>query len=508
MSTITKSNKKIAKNTVILYIRMGITMLISFFTTRITLQVLGVEDYGLNNVIASVVTLFSFINGSLGTAVQRFFSIDIGQNNTSRISSIFGTSLYLHSIVAVITLLIAEIFAIFFLHRLNIPEERMFPAHVVFQISVFALLLNILNVPFAAILRAREEFSKTAVLEIVQSILKLAVLFLLHHVSYDKLITLSLLNLGVTIFYIASITFLAKILYKDIRIILVRDKKLIREMVSFITMLLFTVFALVIDKQGLIMLVNIFFGLTINAAYAIAFSVASILEYFAMNFKQSIVPQMMSAYGSNDMVRMYKLLNLGTKVSFILMCIISVPALFEIDYLLKFWLGTPPKFTSFFTVLVIISINIDSFYYFVYQAVHASGKLKVQQLLVSLSYFCSIILVYIAFQLGGDFYFAVYIPIVFAIIRNIVVLLSAKKVLNFNIQQYSREIILPSVLMLIALSIAASSIRILLENGLLRLIVTTVGNTLLAVILGYFLMLNQQEKFSVKQLVISYKDRL
>ncbi len=157
------NSKKIATNTIALYIRLGITMFISFFTARVMLQQLGVEDYGLNNLVGSIVTMFSFINGSMGTAVQRFYSIEIGKGNPERLGRVFGVGLYLHIIVAFITFLIAEIFAVFFLHKMNIPEDRMFAAQIVFQISVISLILNIINVPSAALLRAREMFSKTAV---------------------------------------------------------------------------------------------------------------------------------------------------------------------------------------------------------------------------------------------------------------------------------------------------------------------------------------------------------
>ena len=182
------NKKKIAHNTVSLYIRMGFTMLVSFFTTRIVLQVLGVEDYGLNNLVGSIVSLLSFINGSMGTAVQRFYSIEIGKKNETRLSRIFGTGLYIHIIVALITVIIAEIFAIFFLDQLNIPPNRLITAHWVFQISIVSLALNIINVPYSALLRAREEFSKMAIIDIIQAVLRLLILFPLFYATFDKLI--------------------------------------------------------------------------------------------------------------------------------------------------------------------------------------------------------------------------------------------------------------------------------------------------------------------------------
>ena len=150
------NKKKIASNTIALYIRMGITMIISFFVTRVTLQQLGVEDYGLNNLVGGVVSMFSFLNGSMGTAVQRFYSYEIGRREEEKLGKIFGVSLYLHTWIAIVTVVMSEVFAIFFLSKLNIPAERMTAANIVFQISILSLALNIINVPYSALLRARE----------------------------------------------------------------------------------------------------------------------------------------------------------------------------------------------------------------------------------------------------------------------------------------------------------------------------------------------------------------
>ena len=189
-----EGNKKILLNTSTLYLRMFVTMVISFYTARVTLNLLGVDNYGLNNLVGGVISMFSFINLSMGTTVQRFFSVEIGKNNELILSKIFSTGLYLHVIIAFITWVIAEIFAWGFIEKLNISPDRMFAAKCVFQISTVSLVLSVLNVPFAALLRAREEFRRIAVVEIIQAFLRLAVLYFLYVIDYDKLIVFSLLN--------------------------------------------------------------------------------------------------------------------------------------------------------------------------------------------------------------------------------------------------------------------------------------------------------------------------
>lgn len=495
-------NIRIARNTMALYIRMGITMLISFISARVILQILGVEDYGLNNVVASIVTMFGFINGSMGTAVQRFYSIEIGKKNERALSRVFGVGLYLHIIVAGITLVIAEVFAVFFLSKLNIPQERMFAAQSVFQVSIISMLLNILNVPYVALLRAKEEFSKLAVLDIMQAVLRLGVLYLLFQINYDKIIVLSILNLGVTLFYVICIV-IQTCKFKEVTLRIVRDKILIKKMLNFISMLVFTVLAYLFNKQGIVILVNLFFGLTINAAYAIAFQVSRIIETFAMSFKQSVVPQMMSAYGANDKLRVNKLMFLGTKVTFLLMMYISIPIIFETEIILKLWLNEPPLFAAKFTVFILISTNIDTFSYFIYNAVHASGKIKNQQILTSISYVLSIISVFLFFKMGANFFYAVYLPIIFSLIRNVVTVYSARKAISFDVKYYLVDVVGRCFLLVMILTVSLFIVVFFLETSILRLLTVFIVNAILATLGGFYLLLNKLERRSVVNILSS-----
>lgn len=500
-------NIRIAKNTMALYIRMGITMLISFFSVRITLDVLGVEDYGLNNVVASVVTMFGFINGSMGTAVQRFFSIEIGKNNEQALAKVFNTGLFLHVMVALITLVIAQIFAVFFLSKLNIPPERLFAAHFVFQVSALTLILNVLNVPFAALLRAREEFSKMAVLDVIRSVFQLGVLYLLYQSEYDKLIILSSLSFLVSLLYILSITYLAK-KHKEASFRLSRDKTLIKRMLNFISMLVITVLSSVLNKQGIIILVNLFFGLTINAAYAIAFQVSTVMDTFAMNFKQSVVPQLTAAFGANDTARMNKLMFLGTKITFLLMMLISIPVIFESEYILSLWLKEPPQHAATFTSLILIGLNINTFSYFVYQAVHASGKINEQQIFTSISYVVSITVIYLVFKIGGNFFYAAYIPIVFSFIRNLIILNSAKKVISLDVKYYVVHVVGRSLVLAVVLCALIVGIVNTVDVSFFRLTLTMLLSITIVILGGYFILLSKSERVTVGGILVLVKQKV
>ena len=502
-----RDNKKIAKNTVALYIRMAITMIVSFFSVRVTLQVLGSEDFGLNNLVGSIVAMFSFINGSMGTAVQRFYSYEIGKGNEQGLSKVFGVGMFLHICVALITLVIGEIFALFFIQQLNIPQERMFAANVVFQISLISLILNILNVPYAAILRAREDFDKFATLDILQAIGRLIILYFLCIIAFDKLITLSLLNFAITILYVGSVNILAK-KYKETTFRIDRDKQLVKEMTGFISMLLFTVLFTLLRDKGLVLLLNLFFGLTINAAYAIAANIMHLANTFAMNFKQAIVPQLMAAYSADDKTRMNQLIFTGSKITFILMLLITVPIMLEPHFILDIILKDVPKYASGFTVLVLANVNIASFTYFLYQGVHATGKIKGQQIWMSALYLLNILFIYLIFKLGGNCYSAVYVTICCSIVQCLVNIIYAVKHLRLTLILFIKDVIAKSLI----LAFAVISVPLLLFNNMPESFIRFMATSLLMLILlcggSFMFYFDKQERLYCRKALDSLKKKV
>jgi len=491
---------KIARNTFALYIRMAITMLLSFFSTRITLQVLGAEDYGLNNLVSSVVALFTFLNGSMGTAVQRFYSIEIGKAKESNLDRIFGSALSLHMIVALVTCILMEMFAVFFLHKLNIPAERILAAKAVFQISILSMLMNVIIVPYSALLRAREEFSQIAVAEVLQSAGRLVVVLILTHITYDHLIALGCLNLLVTVLYCAAIILLAR-RYQECKGRICWDKAIIKDISKFISMLLVTVLASLFRDKGIVILVNYFFGLLINAAYAIAMQVMHIVNTFVMNFKQSVVPQIMSSFGKGDLTRMNKLVNMGTKVTYILMLMITIPIIAEGEYILTLWLKTPPEYTYELICLVLININISSFTYFLYQGVHATGNITKQQVFMSLLYLLNILGIFIMFKLGASFYYALYISILVSLLQCVVNVYFAYETFSYDVREFILSIC-PRCIVLVALVLPIIYFFIhSYDSSFYRLILTVLFSFILLSVIGYCVVLNSKERTMVKNYV-------
>lgn len=441
--TIKDRNSRIAINTIALYIRTFIVMVISFITARVMLQQLGVDDYGLNNLISGVVTMFNFLNMSMGTAVQRFYSVEEAKENGVSAKKIFGSAMLIHLTIGAVTLILLEIFAIFFLYRLNIPEGRLGVAQWVFQFTSINLVLGIVTVPPTAYLRAKEEFSKLAVLDIVEAFCRLGILYLLYVSPIDKLWTLAFLTFVLTLVYDLVIWIMSIRIYGDVaRPFIYFEKRLFWQMMSFSLLLLFAVASSMVYWQGLVMMINIFFGVAINAAYGIGNQIKTAVDRFLSNFKQSIVPQLMESQAAGEDARLYKLIYASTKITFVLSLLIAVPVIFETDFILKVWLKTPPEFTTRFVQLGFAVSVLNSFSFFVTQAIHATGKVKGYSLMTSFGYLVGLIVVYVMMRLGYSFYVTMYVSIVLAVVEIVITCFYAKRTFDFRVAEFLAKVVL------------------------------------------------------------------
>lgn len=487
------NNAKIIHNTYVLYLRNFTTMIISLASARLTLKILGINDYGLNSLVGGIIIMFSFLNLSMGTAVQRFYSIEIGKGRYDNLKKIFGVGMNIHLIIAAISFLLAEVFAVFFLQKLNIPEERLNAAQWIFQFAIAGYILSVINVPYSACLRAREDFSRMAYVEIIQAILKLVVLFLLFHINYDKIVILNAFYCGIGLLYFIAIILLAK-KYKETEFHINKDIKLLKEMLNFAVLILVAVFARIIRDQGVIILINIFFGLAINAAYAIALQIRQAIENFTSGFKQAVVPQLMSSFGASDQNRMHKLIFTSTKITFILLLIISLPVIFEVDYILKLWLEEPPQYSGMFIILVIIDLIINSFPYFLTQGIHATGRLKKIQTYSSALLILNIVVVYVFLKIGCNFYYAIYIAIITSLLSNIVNVYLSTQILNIKLNSFIFDVIVRCFGIVAITVLILIGIKAIFDESLLRLIIITVSSCLLLFGFGYIIGLEKDEK--------------
>lgn len=392
-----ENSKRIAKNTMFLYIRMVIIMLVQLYTSRVILQTLGIEDYGIYNIVGAVVVSLSFITGPLSAATQRFLSFELGKKNTERIKDIFSMSLIVYGILSIVLLLFAETVGLWFLnHKMEIPADRLYAANWVFQCSIITFIINILNIPFNSAIIAYEKMSFYAYISIFEAIAKLAIVYFLLLCTEDKLILYGILVVIVTLSVTTIYKFYCGKYLKDIKIHFVKDKQLLKQLLSFSGWSLFGSVASMSANQGLNLLLNLFFGVTVNAAMGIANQVSAAVNQFVVNFQTAFRPQIVKSYAEGSIEYLHLLICRSSKFSFLLLFMVVCPILFNIEFILQLWLGKNiPQYTADFCKLTLIYMLIESLSAPLWMTVQATGKIKNYQLCISSLIFLNIILSYL-----------------------------------------------------------------------------------------------------------------
>lgn len=395
------SNKTIAKNTILLYIRMIFTMFVSLFTSRVVLAKLGIEDYGIYQVVGGVVGMLSFLNGALSTGSSRFLTFALGKNDKDDLSKTFSTTLSIHIVLALLIVFLAETIGVwFFYHKLEIPDERIFAASIAYHLSILTSLISITQVPYGAVIIAHEKMDIYAYMSIVDVVLKLAVVYLLSISPWDKLIfyatLLCIIQISIALFYrIYCIKNFEESKYKFIY-----DKKILKEISKFSGWSLFANLSVALNGQGTTIITNMFFSPSVVAARAIALQVNMAATQLVNNFRTAVNPQIVKRYAAGDNMGSRKLLLDSTKYSFYLMYIVAVPIILLAKPLLQIWLGQVPEYSVIFLQLVIIESLFSVFDTSLYTALYAKGQLKQNALISPLVGFIRFPIVYFLFKSG------------------------------------------------------------------------------------------------------------
>src|SRR5690554_1211202 len=377
------SNKRIAKNTLFLYFRMFFSMGVGLYTSRLVLDALGVVDYGLYSLIGGIVMMFAFLNSAMASSSQRYLSFDIGRNDLERLQKTFNATLNIHFLIALIIFILAETIGLWFvLNKLEIPENRIVAAQWVYQFSVFTLIMNVVQVPYNALLIAREHMSVYAYVSVLENVLKLAVALILLQVKSDRLILYAIL--------IFSIAFLIRLIYKiyckrKFKESVYRfyyDKIYYKELISYSGWNLFGSIAAVARGQGSNILLNIFFGPIANTAYSLTLVVQSVIGGFIRNFQTAVNPQIIKNYSRGDSKTSLNLMYKSAKFSFFGMFILVLPFLYNIEYVMTLWLKEVPPYTIDFIKLALIFSLIETISNPLMSGLHATGKIKMYQILV------------------------------------------------------------------------------------------------------------------------------
>ena len=377
MSENQSNSRRIAKNTILLYFRMILVMLVSLFTSRVILSTLGIEDFGIYNVVGGIVTTMSFLNSALAAASQRFISYELGRGNVVSLNKVFSTSLEVHLILAIICIILFESIGVWFLNnKLNIDPARLSAANWVFQCSIVSFVISVLNVPYNAVIIAHEKMEAFAYISIFEALLKLFIAITLLYADIDKLILYAILySLVSYIIRLCYVTY-CKRSFNECYFKIVTDKELFKKIFSFAGWSVIGNIGFTLKDPLSNILLNLFFGARINAARGIAMQVNGVINSFASNFGMAINPQIVKQYASGNITNSIHLVYAGARYSFFLLTIIAIPIIINIDFILKIWLGNVPEYTNIFFVLTIISSLIYSLSSTSSVAVQATGNIK------------------------------------------------------------------------------------------------------------------------------------
>ena len=377
MASTIENDKRIAKNTVMLYIRMLLIMAVTLYTSRVVLEVLGVEDFGIYNVVGGVVTMLGFINNSLSGATSRFITFELGRGNEGDLKKVFRCAVSVHYLLALLILFLGETIGLWFvLEKMVIPSERMTAALWVYQCSIVTIIVSVISAPYNALIIAHERMSAFAYISIVEAIAKLLIVFLLMQIHYDKLIIYALLLVVIQI----SIRFLYTIYcnryFPESSVRYLWDKNLSRKIFAYAGWTMNGNLAVVGYTQGLNILLNLFFGPTVNAARGIAVQVQTAVRQFFISFQMAVRPQIIKSYASGNWEYMHKLVIESSKYSFYLMLLVTTPVFVNTEYLLDLWLRIVPEHTVAFTRLMLLVCMNYALSNPTMIAIHATGNLK------------------------------------------------------------------------------------------------------------------------------------
>ena len=501
-NTITANNQRILKNSIFIYLRLAIVMAIALYTTRVLLNSLGVVDYGIYNVVCGFVMLFGFLNISMSNGIQRFYNYTLGKDGPTHLSSVYSTAIVIQFIIIAIILLFAETIGLWYINNeMVIPHDKLIAANWIYQFSILSLVFTILQGPYNAAVLAYERMNIYAYISIADALLKLLAAIMVSSVANDRLIFYGVLIAGISLFNLLAYYIYCKIRLPHIKFVSNRQRVLFKQMFSFLGWNIFGSFAYVVKGQGTNLVLNNFFGAVVNAANGITTQITYAIQSFATNLVIAFKPQLTQSYAVGDYARTERLLLSMSKLSYLLFCIIGIPLICEIDYILSIWIGdtTPPQ-TAMFCVLSIIATGIGCLNTPITQVIHATGKMKRYQIVTS-TIICSIVPIsWIALQMGASAYAVFYITIVVTIINQVACIYTLNTIFPIKLRVYISDVIVKCLIYTCLSFIIAYLIGNSMPASWLRLLLVCIGSLASAIFIPFFV-LNNEERELVKPFI-------
>lgn len=468
-----ENNKRIARNTVILYCRMFLMLAIGLYTSRVILQTLGVEDYGIYNAVGGFVAMFGLISGTLTNSINRFLAFELGRGDREKLVRVFSTSLNVMMILSAIIVVLGATVGVWFVsEKMVIPVGRESAAMWVLACSVLAFVMNLVSVPYNAAIVAHEKMSAFAYITLVEAVLKLAIVYALYVIPFDKLkvyvVLFTLLALLIRLLYGAY----CKRHFAECTYHLIHDRALLRQMTSFAGWNFLAGGAGMINNTGVNVMMNLFFGVTVNAARGIATQVNVYVNQFVTNFMMALNPQITKSYATGDFAYMHSLVCRGAKFSYFLVLLFLIPICLEAHQLLSLWLGIVPEYAVPFVQLTLISSAINVLSNTIITSIHATGNIRRFMIIVGSVEIINFPLVYIAFRLGASPLVAYYIYLVIYAILMFLRFYLTKDLIHMPASMFIRKVYLKALVVTIVASVVPVAVRLAMPTEtILRFVV-------------------------------------
>lgn len=489
------NNKRLAKNTIVLYIRTIVLMLVSLYTSRVVLDVLGVDDYGIYNVVGGAIAMFSVVSGSISNAISRFITFELGKGDYSKLKEVFVSSVNIQIGISVLVLLLGETLGLWFLNTyMNIPTERLSAANWVLHCSLLAFVINLLSLPYNSCIIAHEHMTAFAYIGILDAVLRLTVVLVLPLFTTDKLIVYSVLIVLVALIVRIVYTLYCKSHFYECEYHLSYNKSLVREMAGFSGWQFLTNTCWIVNTQGLNILSNIFFGVRINAARGIAAQVEGAVMTFVNNFMTAINPQLVKSYAQHDTERFFSLICRGAKFSYFMLLLIALPIVMETEFILGLWLKQVPDYAVLFVRLSIFAAIMNMLGNTCVAACMATGDIKRYSIIISAVGYTIFPLTWIAFYLDmpAESAYIIFIIIYFLVI--FVRLYVMKGLLNFPPMMYIKKVLVV-IIPVSLLSVVLPYLSLYaMEDSLLRFLIVTTLCIVSTSVAVYLMGLTSNEK--------------
>lgn len=503
ISTQTSSNnKRIAKNTLLLYFRMFFIMAVTLFTSRVILATLGVEDYGIYNVVGGVVAMMGVLNGAMSVSTQRYLTFELGRGDTVRLKQTFSLCLMIFFLLSVIVVVLAETVGLWFLNtQLVIPQERMEAANWIYQFSILSCVSSLIMMPFNAAIIAHERMNIYAYIGIFEVLLKLLIVYLLLIIPADRLVVYGFLFMlshfiitGIYIGYCWKN-------YAETRYTWYWEKPLFKELISYSGWNLFGAVSGIMKGQGLNILLNMFFNPAVNAARGIAYQINAAITQFFTNFYTAVRPQITKYYAQGNLADMHKLVFRSSKMAFYLIMLISLPIIIEAHFIVNLWLGQLPEYVVPFTRLIIAISTIDSMASPLMTAAHATGNIKLYQSSVGTMTILNIPISYVFLKFGFSPLTVFYISLVIAIICLFMRLWIVRRLMDFPVREYVIDVFGTCMLVCLLSVILPMVAHLYLNENFISVITVCCLSVLSSGVCIYFFGMDKKEKAFVIEII-------